>query len=101
MATIEFSEEQTMLMDTAVDFCRKHSPLERVRAQIDQPQGIDPSVWQEMIDLGWLGITVPEQYGGLGLYLPHSKHCFGCSSSCVISDTWDNFQLVKQCTFML
>ena len=69
MATIDFSEEQTMLMDTAVDFCRKHSPLERVRAQIDQPQGIDPSVWQEMIDLGWLGITVPEQYGGLGLSL--------------------------------
>ena len=69
MATIEFSEEQTMLMDTAVDFCRKHSPLDRVRAQIDQPQGIDPSVWQEMIDLGWLSITVPEQYGGLGLSL--------------------------------
>ena len=69
MATIEFSEEQTMLMETAVDFCRKHSPIDRVRAQIDQPEGIDPSVWQEMIDLGWLGITVPEQYGGLGLTL--------------------------------
>ena len=69
MATIEFSEEQTMLMETAVDFCRKHSPLDRVRAQIEQPQGVDPAVWQEMVDLGWLGITVPEQYGGLGLSL--------------------------------
>ena len=69
MATIEFSEEQTMLMETAVDFCRKHSPVDRVRAQIEQPQSVDPVVWQEMIDLGWLAITVPEQYGGLGLSL--------------------------------
>ena len=69
MSTIEFSDEQTMLMETAVDFCRKHSSMDRVRAQIEQPQGVDPAVWQEMIDLGWLGITVPEQYGGLGLSL--------------------------------
>ena len=69
MATIEFSEEQTMLMETAVDFCRKHSPLDRVRTQIDQEASVDPSVWQEMVDLGWLGVTIPESYGGLGLSL--------------------------------
>ena len=69
MATIEFSEEQTMLMETAVDFCRKHSPMDRVRAQIEQSDGVSAEVWQEMVDLGWLGITVPEQYGGLGLSL--------------------------------
>ena len=69
MATIEFSEEQTMLMDTAVDFCRKHSPLDRVRAQIEQSDGISAEVWQEMVNLGWLGLTVPEPYGGLGLSL--------------------------------
>merc|ERR1711965_324418 len=69
MATIEFSEEQTMLMETAVDFCRKHSPMDRVRAQIEQSDGVNAEVWQEMVDLGWLGITVPEQYGGLGLSL--------------------------------
>jgi alkylation response protein AidB-like acyl-CoA dehydrogenase len=69
MTTIDFSEEQTMLMETAVDFCRKHSPLDRVRAQIEQPASIDPAIWQEMVDLGWLGITIPETYGGLGLSL--------------------------------
>ncbi len=69
MATIEFSEEQTMLMETAVDFCRKHSPLDRVRTQIEQEASVDPGVWQEMVDLGWLGITIPETYGGLGLSL--------------------------------
>ncbi len=69
MATIEFSEEQTMLLDTAADFCRKNSPLDAVRRQIEQDDGIDANLWQEMIDLGWLGVTIPEQFGGLGLSL--------------------------------
>jgi alkylation response protein AidB-like acyl-CoA dehydrogenase len=69
MATIEFTEEQTMLLETAVDFCRKNSPLDSVRRQIEQEDSIDSMLWSEMADLGWLGITIPEEYGGLGLSL--------------------------------
>jgi alkylation response protein AidB-like acyl-CoA dehydrogenase len=69
MATIEFSEEQSMLLETAADFCRKNSPLDVVRKQIEQEESVDAAVWAEMTDLGWLGITIPEQYGGLGLSL--------------------------------
>ena len=69
MATIEFSEEQSMLLETAADFCRKNSPLDGVRKQIEQEDSVDAAVWAEMADLGWLGITIPEQYGGLGLSL--------------------------------
>ena len=69
MATIEFSEEQSMLMETAVDFCRKHASIDRVRGQLEQELSADPAVWQEMVDLGWLGIVIPESYGGLGLSL--------------------------------
>jgi acyl-CoA dehydrogenase len=69
MATIEFTEEQTMLLETAVDFCRKNSPLDGVRRQIEQEDSVDAAIWTEMADLGWLGITIPEQYGGLGLSL--------------------------------
>ena len=69
MATIEFTEEQTMLLETAIDFCRKNSPLDNVRRQIEQEHSVDAAVWSEMADLGWLGITIPEQYGGLGLSL--------------------------------
>ena len=25
------------------------------------------AVWREMLDLGWAGIAIPEQYGGVGL----------------------------------
>ena len=65
---ITFSDEQTMLLDTATEFCRKHSPIESVRARLDADQ-IDATTWKEITDLGWLGINVPEEFGGLGLGL--------------------------------
>ena len=57
-----------MLLDTATEFCRKHSPIETVRARLDADQ-IDATTWKEITDLGWLGINVPEEFGGLGLGL--------------------------------
>ena len=65
---IMFSDEQAMLLDTAAEFCRKHSPIETVRARLDADQ-IDVATWQEITELGWLGINVPEEFGGLGLGL--------------------------------
>ena len=50
MATIEFTEEQTMLLETAVDFCRKNSPLDGVRRQIEQEDSVDAAIWTEMAD---------------------------------------------------
>jgi acyl-CoA dehydrogenase len=64
---IEFSEEQSMLLDTAMDFCVTQSPLAKVRTQLDVEEGYDKVQWQSMVDLGWLAITIPEVYGGLGL----------------------------------
>ncbi len=69
MAQIEFSEEQTMLLETAADFCRNTSPTEKVRANIETDNGFDDDLWREIAGLGWLGIAVPEEYGGLGLGL--------------------------------
>lgn len=68
MAMIEFSEEQTMLLETAAEFCRNESPVAKVRANLDAEAG-DESLWQQVTDLGWLAINVPEASGGLGLGL--------------------------------
>ena len=27
----------------------------------------DQSLWQEMVELGWAGVNIPEEFGGLGL----------------------------------
>jgi alkylation response protein AidB-like acyl-CoA dehydrogenase len=66
---ISFSDEQGMLLDTAVDFFRDKSPISVVREQLATEHGFDPDVWQEMASLGWLGLAVPEQHGGSGLGL--------------------------------
>lgn len=69
LGRIGFSEEQADLLEVAESFCRERSPVERVRALIQDERGHDPAVWQEMAELGWLGIAIPEAHGGVGLGL--------------------------------
>lgn len=64
-----FSEEQADLLDVASAFCRDRSPIAKVRTLIEDELGHDPAVWAEIADLGWLGVAIPEQYGGSGLGL--------------------------------
>ena len=71
-----FSDEQAMLQDSAVAFCRAQSPMSTVRALIsgamDDSSGFDRAVWQAIAELGWLGISIPEAFGGSGLTLGHT-----------------------------
>lgn len=67
--SIEFSAEQAMLLDTAQDFCRERAPIALVREHIAEVETYDAAVWQEMADLGWMSIAVPESQGGLGMGL--------------------------------
>ena len=61
------SEEQADLLDAAERFCRDKSPAEKVRTLLEDEQGFDPGLWDEIAGLGWLAIAIPEEYGGLGL----------------------------------
>ena len=66
---IGLSEEQAQLIDVAAAFCRDKSPMDKVRALIDEETGFDPAIWAEMAELGWTGIAIPEDFGGIGLQL--------------------------------
>ena len=66
-AQIGLSEEQAQLLEVATAFCRDKSPIDKVRALLEDEQGYDPAVWTELADLGWLAIAVPEEFGGVGL----------------------------------
>ena len=66
---IGLSEEQAQLIDIAAAFCRDKSPIDKVRALISDETGYDPAIWTEMVELGWTGIGVPEEFGGIGLGL--------------------------------
>lgn len=67
--SIGITEEQAQLIDIAQSFCRDKSPVDKVRALLHDDTGFDPDVWAEMAELGWLGIGLPEEFGGIGLGL--------------------------------
>ncbi len=67
-----FDEDQAMIMDVARQFCREKSPMSVVRSLLDSPLGYDPRLWQEMVELGWPALALPESVGGAGLGLAHS-----------------------------
>ncbi len=67
--TMSFTDEQSMLLDTAVEFCKNNSPIERVRDLLLEESGFDAGVWSEMSRLGWHGIAIDEDFGGSGLGL--------------------------------
>ena len=60
------SEDQQLLRDSAKGFCEQSAPisvLRRLRDSKDE-RGFDQDIWQQMIELGWAGMAVPEAYGG-------------------------------------
>ena len=65
------TEDQELLAQTARDFVRTNSPVSRLRAlrEAQDSVGFSRDVWQEMAQLGWAGILIPEEYGGAGMGL--------------------------------
>jgi alkylation response protein AidB-like acyl-CoA dehydrogenase len=63
---ISLSEAQELLQGSARDFLQKECPIRLVRAMEADDRGYDPSLWKQMGDLGWIGLVLPEEYGGSG-----------------------------------
>jgi len=62
-----FSEEQEMLRKSARDFLAKESPMAYVRQMMEDDRGFRDEQWRKMAELGWMGLTLPEEHGGAGL----------------------------------
>lgn len=69
LAGLSLSEEQIDLLNFADKFCRDASPIETVRTFMPTDKGFSREVWNDIVAMGWTGITVPEHYGGVGLGL--------------------------------
>jgi alkylation response protein AidB-like acyl-CoA dehydrogenase len=61
------NEDQQALQSAARDFLRKEVPSTVVRESFESPDGDAPELYKKMAELGWLGIAVPEDAGGLGM----------------------------------
>src|SRR5579884_539274 len=62
-----FTEEQQELKSQARSYLAERFPPERVAELADSEAGWDQASWGELAELGWLGVSVPEEQGGAGL----------------------------------
>jgi alkylation response protein AidB-like acyl-CoA dehydrogenase len=61
------NEDQETLAKYARDFLDNECPTTFVRAMIEHDTGKDDAFYKHMADLGWMGIAIPEAYGGQGM----------------------------------
>ncbi|MDO8785003.1 MAG: acyl-CoA dehydrogenase family protein, partial [Syntrophales bacterium] len=61
-----FNEDQRILTDMARKFFEKEAPKSLVRELMHDSKGYSQKLWQEMGELGWMGLAFDEKYGGYG-----------------------------------
>jgi alkylation response protein AidB-like acyl-CoA dehydrogenase len=63
----DLTDEQQAIKSTAHDFLASRFKSERIREIAASGSGFDESGWNEMAELGWAGLALPEEWGGQGL----------------------------------
>ena len=61
----DFTDEQEMLRDAARRFAGEHYSFDARRRVLATDEGFSRVVWQSYADMGWLGLGLPEDVGGL------------------------------------
>ncbi|MBK6288018.1 MAG: acyl-CoA dehydrogenase family protein [Gammaproteobacteria bacterium] len=66
--SLVYNEDERMLQDAARSFLGERAPVAALRKLRDtrDPDGFSRELWASMVEMGWAGILVPEEYGGLG-----------------------------------
>jgi alkylation response protein AidB-like acyl-CoA dehydrogenase len=62
----DLSDEQQMLQDSAQRFVQKDYTFEHRRKLAAHGGGFSRDMWRAFGEMGWLGVAVPEAFGGLG-----------------------------------
>ena len=64
----DYTDDQKALKEEARRFLNSVSPLTVVRAALEAPgKGLDEALWARIVEQGWCGAAIPENYGGLGI----------------------------------
>lgn len=62
------NEEQSMLKDSAKEFLKNNAPVSQLRSLRDNRDetGYNKQTWQQMVEMGWTALNIPEAYEGMG-----------------------------------
>ena len=63
---LEFSDQQLQLKNEARRFLEDKCPPQAVRAILDGAAPFDRALWKALGEMGFLGVAIPEAYGGMG-----------------------------------
>jgi len=61
----DLPEEAAMMRDAVREFAEKE--IRPIAGELDEKEEFSPALTKKMGDLGLMGVTIPEQYGGSGL----------------------------------
>jgi len=62
----DFSDDQKQLRDQARKFLAEKCPPKAVRTVLDGKEPYDRELWKGLAEMGFLGVAIPEVYGGAG-----------------------------------
>jgi alkylation response protein AidB-like acyl-CoA dehydrogenase len=62
----DFSDDQKQLRDQARKFLAEKCPPKAVRTVLDGKEPYDRALWKGLAEMGFLGVAIPEAYGGAG-----------------------------------
>jgi alkylation response protein AidB-like acyl-CoA dehydrogenase len=62
------TDDQLMFRDAAKRFAAERAPVSQLRKLRDDAEadGFSRKLWKEMADMGWAGVLIPEEHGGVG-----------------------------------
>lgn len=63
---LRLSETQNMFKKVAADFVRAQAPAHQVTQWFRDNATFRPDLYRKAAELGWLGMVIPERYGGAG-----------------------------------
>jgi len=69
--TVDFglNEQQEMMQTMARDFLAAEYPDKVLKAMVKDEKGYTPELWKKMQEMNLMGLSLPEQYGGVGDFL--------------------------------
>ncbi len=61
------TQEQELLRAEVRKFLDQNAPLDEVRKLVESEEGFSRHLWDRMAELGWVGLTIADEHGGVGL----------------------------------